>query len=63
MGKRKIQVDKYFFYIFWTFLILFKGLGYTSENSDKGIFFIAIALFFALLKIISTKWSKKELIV
>lgn len=58
----RISLTKASFYIFWTLLLLGKGLGMTS--SDPVMVSITwVALVFAFLKLITTKWEKRELVI
>lgn len=62
MNKVKISITKLFFYIFWTLLLVGKGLGMTSANSLM-VTITWAAIVFAILKMIFSKWKKQELVI
>lgn len=62
MSKLTISATKSLFYIFWTVLLVGKGLGMTSENLAM-IAITWVAIVFAIFKLIATKWKKQELLV
>lgn len=61
MNKLTISVTKISFYIFWTLLLVGKGLGMTSSNPEM-VAITWVAIVFAIFKLIATKWGKRELI-
>lgn len=62
MRKLTISVTKSLFYIFWTLLLVGKGLGMTSSNTVM-VSITWVAIVFAILKLIATKWKKQELVI
>lgn len=62
MNKLTIPITKLLFYIFWTLLLIGKGLGMTSSNPIM-VSITWIAIIFAAFKLITTKWKKQELVV
>lgn len=62
MNKLTIPITKLLFYIFWTLLLIGKGLGMTSSNPIM-VSITWIAIIFAAFKLIATKWKKQELVV
>lgn len=61
MNKITISVTNSLFYIFWTLLLVGKGLGMTSTNPEM-VAITWVAIIFAICKLIATKWEKQELI-
>lgn len=62
MNKLTISATKALFYIFWTVLLVGKGLGMTSENLAM-VAITWVAIVFAIFKLITTKWKKQELVI
>lgn len=62
MKKSEISITKLLFYIFWTLLLIGKGLGMTSANSAM-VTLTWGAIFFAIVKLLLSKWRRRELIV
>lgn len=61
MSKTKISITKLLFYVFWTLLLIGKGLGMTSANPTM-VTITWIAIFFAIFKMLLSEWKKQELI-
>ena len=61
MSKTKNSITKLLFYIFWTLLLIGKGLGMNSANPTM-VTITWVAIFFAIFKILLSKWRKQELI-
>lgn len=60
MWSKKFSVNKVAFYMFWTILLVGKGLGYSARDPIfKSMTWGAIL--FAAFKLIITKWDKKSL--
>ena len=57
----KISITKLLFYVFWTLLLIGKGLGMTSANPTM-VTITWIAIFFAIFKMLLSEWKKQELI-
>lgn len=62
MNKLTVSITKLLFYVFWTLLLVGKGLGMTSANSTM-VIITWVAVFFAALKMITTEWKKQEFAV
>ena len=62
MNKLTISGTKALFYIFWTLLLIGKGLGMTSSNPAM-VAITWVATVFAISKLIATKWKKQELVI
>lgn len=62
MSKLTISATKSLFYIFWTLLLVGKGLGMTSVNPAM-VAITWVAIVFAVFKLIATKWKKQELVI
>lgn len=62
MNKANISMKKLLFYIFWTLLLIGKGLGMTSANPTM-VTITWVAIFFSILKMLLSGWRKRELIV
>lgn len=62
MGKVKITITKLLFFIFWTLLLIGKGLGMTSANPVM-VKITWMAIIFNIFKMIFTKWRKQELVI
>ena len=62
MNRLTISITKSWFYIFWTLLLVGKGLGMTSSNPIM-VSITWVAIIFAAFKLVTTKWKKQELIV
>ena len=62
MSKTEISITRLLFYIFWTLLLIGKGLGMTSANPAM-VTITWVAIFFAIFKLFLSKWEKQELIV
>lgn len=56
------SITKLLFYIFWTLLLTGKGLGMTS-SSPVMVSITWVSIIFAILKLVTTKWEKQELVV
>lgn len=61
MSKTGISITKLLFYVFWTLLLIGKGLGMTSANPEM-VAITCIAVFFAIFKLLLSKWKKQEFI-
>lgn len=57
-----VEKSYIFFYIFWSILLIGKGLGYTNKDSIF-VYMTYFSLIFAALKLVFTKYTMKELIV
>lgn len=62
MSKTKISITQFLFYVFWTLLLIGKGLGMTSANPAM-VTITWVAIFFAIFKMLLSKWEKKKLII
>lgn len=62
LTKRKTNIENFIFYIFWSILLVGKGLGLNSKDTIY-IYMTYSAVIFAALKLFITKWTKKELMV
>lgn len=61
MSKTEISITRLLFYIFWTLLLIGKGLGMTSANPAM-VTITWVAIFFIIFKLLLSKWEKQELI-
>lgn len=59
MSKTKISITQFLFYVFWTLLLIGKGLGMTSANPAM-VTFTWVAIFFAIFKMLLSKWKKRN---
>lgn len=60
--ERIVNWKSFFFYIFWIMLLVGKGMGYDSRSSTFRLM-TWIAISFAIVKLLLTRWRKKELLI
>lgn len=59
--RKKYNLAETCFYIFWCFLQIGKGLGYTSRDTEF-LILVGCALPFAIGKLLLTKWENRDIL-
>ena len=62
MIKARVSITELTFMLFWTLLLVGKGLGMSSSDSVM-VLITGVAIIFAILKMVFSKWKRQELII